>query len=311
MDKDLNYIEQFLEMMIVEKGLSKNSVEAYKRDILSFKEFLKTKKSVIKATTQDIRAYFTDKDNKGISARSSARCLSCLKQFYKFLNIEEVRDNNPADLIESPKPGRPLPKYLSEKDITALLSNAQKDQTPKGIRMSALLEVLYATGIRVTELLTLKTSNLQKRIVNNNVVLDNFIFIKGKGNKERILPMNDNAVANLTRHINQNLKITKKSITKTQWLFPSSSAKEGHLTRQHFAILLKKLAMISSIDTGKISPHSVRHSFATHLLNNGAGIRTVQELLGHSDISTTQIYTHILSKKMIDTINNCHPLKDK
>ena len=226
-----------------------------------------------------------------------------MKQFCLFLQVEGLRKDNPAHSLRGPKQGRPLPKIMSEADVNALFEAAEKNTTPKGVRMLCLLEILYAAGLRVSELVTLKVSATNRR--------DNCLMIKGKGGRERLVPLTGAA----QRAISEWLKLREDSLPKNviakdrakSFLFPSSS-KLGHLTRERFAQLLKELAAKAGLNPAKISPHVLRHAFATHLLSNGADLRSVQTLLGHADISTTQIYTHVLDERMRELVETKHPL---
>lgn len=298
-------IANFLDMMKAERGAARNTIESYERDLSELESFLKKRQvEAESANTEDIREFFRKLSETGLAARTIARKLSTLKQFYKFLCTENERKDNPVTVIESPKNSKSLPKYLSEDDIDTLFDAAREDKTPEGIRLNAMLEVTYASGMRVTELLSLQMGNLQKIKEGNKIKLRDFMIIRGKGNKERIVPLNKSAIAALEQYLT--VRPVFANYKNEKWLFPSESA-QGFLTRQRFHQLLKQLAINCGIDEAKVSPHVLRHSFASHLLNNGADLRVVQELLGHSDISTTQIYTHILNERMKKLVEH-HPL---
>jgi len=223
-----------------------------------------------------------------------------MRQFYKFLYSEGLRENNPTTVLDAPKKGRPLPKIMSEEEVTRLLETAQREAAEQGpdqpskLRMLALLELLYATGMRVSELVSLPAKVLDHE--------GRFLMIRGKGNKERLVPLSRAAIAAL-----QSYRDVRKPAEESKWLFPSSG-KEGYLPRQVFARELKGLAARADLKSTTISPHVMRHAFASHLLQNGADLRVVQELLGHSDISTTQIYTHVLEERLRQTVETHHPL---
>ncbi|WP_025898093.1 site-specific tyrosine recombinase XerD [Sneathiella glossodoripedis] len=293
-------VENFLEMLVLERNAAVNTCEAYRRDLQEFTEFLTRKKSDLKtATHRDVADFIQSLDATGLSSATQARRLSALKQFYSFLLQEGVRSDDPAMNVDAPKASKRLPKYLSLEEVDALLASAEGDE-PEQIRLYALLNLLYATGLRVSELVSLKYPPMGKD--------DNFLIIIGKGNKERLVPVNQAAKTALANY----LKIRECFMGKeshSKWVFPSSS-KEGHLTRQRFGQLLKDMAIKAGISPSRVSPHVLRHAFASHLLANGADLRSLQKMLGHADISTTQIYTHVLSERMINLVKQHHPLAD-
>ncbi len=292
------HLESFLEMMGVERGSSANTIESYRRDLADFIGFIKEPAETV--SREKIIKYMSSLADKGFSARTRARKLSSLNQFFLFLYVEKIRTDNPCTNIDAPKLGKSLPKFLEEEEVEKLLEAAASDT-----RLKCLLEILYATGLRVTELISLKKSSIRRE-------KDDFhVFVKGKGNKERIVPLGRKAVEALGEYLREcEIKTEKKKKTaaataQNEWLFPSG---KSHLTRQRFGQMLKELAINSGIDPEKVSPHVLRHSFASHLLHHGADLRLVQELLGHEQIATTQIYTHIQSKKLYDLVQQHHPL---
>jgi integrase/recombinase XerD len=302
------YIESFIEMIEAEKGASKNTIDSYSRDLNELYHFLNKRKIAIEeAETKDIRSFFEHLANFSPSPSTIARKLSSIKQFYKFLLNDGITQKNPSLIIDAPKLGKKIPKYLNEVEVDILLQFVKNDKSPEGIRLNALLETLYASGMRVTELVSLKINNLQIMLKGKQASLRNYLIIKGKGNKERIVPLNNSAIEALEEYLEVRDNFTNDKFNT--WLFPSSS-KEGFLTRQRFHQLLKQLATDANLDKDKVSPHVLRHSFASHLLNGGANLKVVQELLGHSDISTTQIYTHILNQRLKDIVNEHHPLNE-
>jgi len=302
------YIDSFIEMMEAEKGASQNTIESYKRDLNELFHFLKNRKvDIEKADTSDIRGFFEQQANFTHSPSTIARKLSSIKQFYKFLMNDAVISKNPALVIDAPKLAKKIPKYLNIDEVDTLLATAHNDKSAEGMRLTALLETLYASGMRVTELVALQMNNLQMMFEGKKASLRNYLIIKGKGNKERLVPLSPSAINALEEYINIRDMFTNDKFNN--WLFPSS-AKQGYLTRQRLHQLLKQLAIDSGIDPDKVSPHVLRHSFASHLLNGGANLKVVQELLGHSDISTTQIYTHILNQRLKDIVNENHPLAE-
>ncbi|MBL4801534.1 MAG: site-specific tyrosine recombinase XerD [Emcibacter sp.] len=309
MASDRLLINQFLEMLGAERGASQNTLEAYNRDLTHLSE--NTRTALLDMKRDHIRAYLAVLQKQGIAARTQARKLSTLRQFYKFLYGEAVRDDNPVLGIDSPRIGQALPKLLSEKQVSALLAQAETQAREKAdiksLRLHALIELLYATGLRVTELVSLPFAAVQSE--------QPYIYVRGKGDKERLVPMNSRAMTALAKYSdalkNMGLKQGKpKKMSQRageKWLFPSRGAK-GHLTRHRFAQLLKQLGAEAGILPSQLSPHVVRHAFATHLLAHGADLRAVQKMLGHSDISTTQIYTHVLEERLKSLVQKKHPL---
>lgn len=298
-------IEQFLDAIAAEKGVAHNTLEAYRHDLSDFSLFLnKNKTSIANATSDDLQQYMQSLFDTGLSGQTAARRISAIRQIYKFLCIENIRADNPALNLDSPRHGTSLPKYLSETEVELLLESSNRDSSPEGLRMAAMLEIMYASGMRVTELVSLPIHTIQKS--NKDKKLREVLIIKGKGRKERMVILNNSALNALEKYlkVRENfLKIKEKS----QFLFPSNS-KEGYITRQRFFQLVKQLAIDVGIDKDKVSPHVIRHSFASHLLHNGADLRVLQELLGHADISTTQIYTHVLNERMRALVRDKHPL---
>lgn len=305
------YIESFLEMMTAERGASRNTIESYKHDLLDFSAFLarKYKGIMIESASSDmIASYMNYLAKSGLSEKTSSRRLSSLKQFFQFLYTDNIRPDNPANSVDRPKSGRSLPKYLSEKEIELLLETAAQDNSPEGIRLSTFLEILYASGLRVTELVTLKKNALQKTAAGDGKFAC-FLTVKGKGNKERIVPLHNSAIKTIEEYCKYHDYFSGND-SKNDYLFPSRGI-EGYLTRQRLGQLLKQLAIDANINPEKVSPHILRHSFASHLLNHGMDLRVLQELLGHSDISTTQIYTHIADEKLKSLVQEKHPLARK
>ena len=295
----------FLDMLAAERGASANTLAAYARDLGGLLAHLKSRdRNLSNATTDDLRSYLGSLSECGFKASSVARHLSAMRQLFKFLYAEGHRGDDPAAVLEGPKRGRALPKVLSIKDVERLLEaarTAMNDESAKpaqrlrAARMSCLLETLYATGLRVSELIALPATAARTKQA--------MLVIRGKGGRERLVPLNDAARGAMTDY----LKLAGTSESK--WLFPSFG-ESGHMTRQHFARELKALAASCGIAAEKISPHVLRHAFASHLLHNGADLRVVQTLLGHADISTTQIYTHVLEDRLKSLVRDLHPLAD-
>ncbi len=298
MVSDRHLIDQFLEMLGAERGAALNTIESYTRDLDALME--NSPSDLMTLKRDHIRTYLSQLQDQGLAARSQARKLSTFRQFYKFLYAEGIRTDNPALGIDSPRLGQSLPKLLSEDQVSDLLAQAQYKAEDKGdlksLRLHALIELLYATGLRVTELVSLPLAAVQSG--------QPYIYVRGKGDKERLVPMNGRAIGALADYCDA---MTAQGGPKGRWLFPSRGAK-GHLTRQHFALLLKKLGAEVGILPSQLSPHVMRHAFATHLLSHGADLRAVQKMLGHSDISTTQIYTHVLEERLKTLVTQKHPL---
>jgi integrase/recombinase XerD len=303
MSGNTHLIESFLEMMSAERGAAPNTIEAYRRDLSDYGAFVSGKgKSVESASRGEVVAYLARLDAEGLAASSSARRLSAIRQFHKFLVADQIRPDDPTRIVASPRARRPLPNVLSVKEVDTLLTMAEDeavtDASPSkkqaALRLYVLLELLYATGMRVSELVGLKR---------NAVMRDaSFLTIVGKGNKERIVPLNDRA--------RDAIKAWLETLEAKPWLFPAHG-EEGHLSRQVFARDLKGLAGRAGISSSRVAPHVLRHAFASHLLQGGADLRVVQTLLGHADISTTQIYTHVLDEKLRTLVETKHPLADE
>jgi integrase/recombinase XerD len=312
MQSDERLIDLYLDMLAAERGAAANTLEAYRRDLEDFAGDLREQGGTI-ATAQnsDIREYLGRLSGRGFSAASVARRLSAIRQLYRFLYAEGNRKDDPAAAIEGPKRGRPLPKVLSISHVDQLLSTAREGIADKArpvgerlraARLACLLEVLYATGMRVSELVALPASAARRD--------ERMLIVRGKGNKERLVPLNESARQAMRDYLTlreEAAKEKKGSLKASKWLFPSFG-ESGHLTRQHFARDLKELASNAGLKPRQVSPHVLRHAFASHLLQNGADLRSVQTLLGHADISTTQIYTHVLEERLKSLVRDLHPL---
>lgn len=291
--------EAFLEMMAVERAAAINTLDAYRRDLDDLDNYL-TKRGLapLSARPADLAGYMRALADAGMATRTQARRLSCLRQFYAFVFAEGWRADDPTSRLDAPRLGRSLPKYLSEKQVGDLLGAARALDSPQGEMMTALLELLYATGLRVSELVGLPYSAVARDPA--------LLVVRGKGDKERMVPLSDPAriALRVWLPLRQDLLGKKKT---SRWLFPGSG-KTGHLTRAGFARALLRVGMKAGIDPRRLSPHVLRHAFATHLLAHGADLRVVQELLGHADIATTEIYTHVLEEPKTRLVNQHHPL---
>jgi integrase/recombinase XerD len=303
--RDAALLEAFLEMLAAERGASVNTLEAYRRDLQDFRA--KNGRLAL-ADAEEVRRYLASLAGRGFAAASQARRLSALRQFYRFLVAEGYRPDDPALSADRPKPRRALPAILSVREVDRLLEVAREaacatELTPArrlaAIRLLALLELLYATGLRVSELVSLPASAGRGGRP--------FLTVKGKGGRERLVPLNG-ATETALKEYRDALAVLDRPEGK--WLFPADSAK-GHMTRQAMARDLKTIAAQAGLDAAKVSPHVLRHAFATHLLSGGADLRVVQTLLGHADISTTQIYTHVLEDRLKQLVNEHHPLADE
>ncbi|MEO1656889.1 MAG: site-specific tyrosine recombinase XerD [Pseudomonadota bacterium] len=295
--------EAFLEMMMVERGASPRTIRNYGRDLGRVSTFFSARKvTLLEASREDLAAYLGKLEETGRSRATAALCLSALRQFYAFAYAEEWRSDNPALTLETPKKERRLPKVLSVDEVERLLNRVDDDAGaggPKALRLQALLHVLYSTGLRVSELVTLEASSF----VGGGSAL---LRVIGKGSKERLVPLTEEAEDVLARYLGEGRPAFAPE-GGSPFLFPSRS-KTGHLTSARFAQLLKDLATKVGIDPARISPHVLRHAFATHLLEGGADLRSLQHLLGHADITTTQVYTHVRQARLRDALEEHHPL---
>jgi integrase/recombinase XerD len=297
-------ISRFLDMMVAERGAAKNTVLAYDRDLEDYAGFLTSRRQSLQAaSSDDVRAYLADLETRGMARSSTARKLSAVKQFHLFLQGEGQSTQNPATIVEGPKKQQSLPTVLNDDDVKRLLvaaagavMQAKPQQRFKAMRLQCLVELLAATGLRVSELVGLKYHAVWSET--------DFLTIKGKGGRERMVPVSRRAQTVLRDYVSV-LKLQSEAVPL--WLFPSHGA-SGALTRQHFALELKALARAAGVDAEKVSPHVLRHAFATGLLAHGADLRAVQQMLGHADISTTQIYTHVQAERLTSTVERFHPL---
>jgi integrase/recombinase XerD len=311
---DARLIHLFLDMLAAEQGAGQNTLDAYRRDLIDLSDFLaRAGQNLAGVQTERLRDYLADLDRRGFKTSSVARRLSAMRHLFRFLVNERFRADDPAEILSGPKRGRSLPKVLSIVEVDRMLTRAKElastadessPQRLRAIRLYCLLEVLYATGLRVSELVALPRSAARHDA--------RMIVVRGKGNKERLVPLNDasrQAMADYLAAI-EAPGAKKKNTAVSNWLFPSFG-ESGHLTRQHFARDLKELASAAGVAPRRVSPHVLRHAFASHLLHNGADLRIVQTLLGHTDISTTQIYTHVVEERLKSLVRDLHPLAEK
>ena len=306
---DARLIALYLDMLTAERGAGKNTLGAYGRDLADFAASLaRAGRSVASATTDDLRGYLGTLGKRGLKPATVARRLSAIRQLYRFLYAEGQRKDDPAAVLEGPKRARNLPKTLTLAEVDRLLRVAVSGDLAaalpvrlRAVRLACLVELLYATGLRVSELVSLPASAARRDA--------RFVVVRGKGNKERMVPLNDAAKRAMADYLALAAEAGSAGGTGggSKWLFPSSG-EGGHLTRQHFARELKSLAAAAGLRAAQVSPHVLRHAFASHLLHNGADLRVVQTLLGHADISTTQIYTHVLEERLKSLVRDLHPL---
>jgi integrase/recombinase XerD len=305
---DASLVELFLDMLAAERGAGANTLSAYRNDLDDLSAHLRAAGvAIIDADTDDLRGFLKSLDARGFKASSLARRLSAVRQLYRFLYAEGKRTDDPAAVLEGPKRARTLPKVLSIAEVDGLMTqaraNAENAEQPvaqrlRSARLLCLLEVVYATGLRVSELVALPASAARRD--------QRMLVVRGKGEKERLVPLNQAAKRAMTEYLA--LRAAAKA-EASKWLFPSFG-EQGHLTRQHFARELKALGLACGIEPSRLSPHVLRHAFASHLLHNGADLRVVQTLLGHADISTTQIYTHVLEERLKSLVRDLHPLAE-
>jgi integrase/recombinase XerD len=309
---DQGLVELFLDMLAAERGAGPNTLSAYGRDLADFSAFLGSKgRPVATATTDDVRGYLGQLNRRGLASATVARRLSAIRQLYRFLYAEGRRPDDPAAILEGPKRGRTVPKVLSIAEVDRLLATARMvaekadlsgPDRLRAVRLNCLIEVLYATGLRVSELVTLPAAAAERAA--------RMLIVRGKGDKERMVPLNEAAKQAMRDYLALLAKANPQAVrpeARSKWLFPSFG-ESGHLTRQHFARDLKALATVAGLRADQVSPHVLRHAFASHLLHNGADLRVVQTLLGHADISTTQIYTHVLEERLKSLVRDLHPL---
>lgn len=300
-------VETFLEMLSVERGAALNTLDSYRRDLDDFADFcVAAGKAPAEASSDDLAAYMRDLAGRGFAASSQARKLSALRQFFKFLYGDGIRSDDPTGTVATPKSRKPLPGVLSEAEVDRLIEAARFNAGIDGesaarrlrtARLYTMIEVLYATGLRVSELVSLPVGATRRGA--------GMLMVRGKGGRERVVPLSERARTAMEAYTA--LRQAEKAHAGSPWLFPSFG-ESGHFTRQAFARDLKDLARDVGIEAAKVSPHVLRHAFASHLLQNGADLRIVQQLLGHADISTTQIYTHVLDERLRQLVEAHHPL---
>ncbi len=292
-------LEAFLEMLAAERGAARLTLAAYRNDLIDLSGFLAARGTALEAAEAEVlHDYLSAAGTRRLAPRTVARRLSAIRQFYRFLLTESVRGDDPTSGLDTPRLGRPLPKTLTEDEVARLIATAAAWPEEEGVRLRCLLELLYATGLRVSELVTLPLAAAQRD--------PRFMLVRGKGGKERVVPLSPPSRQALVVY----LAVRKAFLPDGQasrFLFPSRG-REGHLTRQRCGQLLKELALGAKLDPARLSPHVLRHAFASHLLDHGADLRSVQQMLGHADIATTQIYTHVQNERLRRLVEAAHPL---
>jgi integrase/recombinase XerD len=295
-----NWIEAFLEMMAAERASAANTLTAYAKDLADVQGFLTVRgRDIAGATEEDMEAYFQDLSVRGLSAATASRRRSAARQFYRFVLGEGWRPDDPTSRVDAPRRGRPLPKVLTRDEARRLIEAASARDGPGGARLGAMVELLYASGLRISELVALPLAPFTQDPA--------YLIITGKGGKDRLAPLSESARSAVRAYLEFRRAFLPKGVKTSPWLFPSR-ARGGRLTPRRFAQLLDEAAVDAGLDPAKVSPHVLRHAFATHLLEGGADLRVVQTLLGHSDIATTQIYTHVAQDRLREVVETKHPL---
>jgi len=294
------WIDAFLEMMAVERAAARNTLTAYEKDLTDAGGFLAGRgRDLADASAEDIEAYFQHLGERGASPATAARRRASVRGFYRFVLGEGWRTDDPSRRVDAPKQGRPLPKVLSRDEIDRIIAAASARDGAAGLRLGCMVELIYASGLRISELLALPLAAVARDPA--------YLIVRGKGGKERLAPLNDAARTAIQVYLPARKSFFAKGLTDSPWLFPSRGA-GGRLTARRFAQMLDEAAMAAGVDRAKVSPHVLRHAFATHLLEGGADLRAVQTLLGHADIATTQIYTHVTSDRLTAVVESAHPL---
>lgn len=297
------WAEAFLEMMAVERAAAKNTLTAYSRDLSDAQGFLTARKrDLAAASAEDIEAYFQALSDRGLSPATAARRRAAVRQFYRFVLGEGWRQDDPSRRVDAPKQGRPLPKVLSRDEVDRIIAAAAARDGAQGLRLGCMVELIYASGLRISELTSLRLDVLARDPA--------YLMVRGKGGKDRLAPLNDAARVAVKAYLEARKTFLPKGDAANPWLFPSRG-KGGRLTPRRFAQLLDEAAADAGIDPARVSPHVLRHAFATHLLEGGADLRVVQKLLGHADIATTQIYTHVAGDRLREVMATKHPLSRK
>jgi integrase/recombinase XerD len=295
--------DAFLEMMAAERAAAANTLTAYRRDLDDAEVFLKARGRTLQdASAEDVESWFQDLAARGLSPATASRRRAAARQFYRFVLSEGWRTDDPSRRVDAPKAGRPLPKVLSREEVERLIAAAGEKDPAQALRLACMIELLYAAGLRISELVALPLAELARDPA--------YLIVRGKGGKERLAPLNAAAREAVKAYLPVRAGFLPKGVKSSPWLFPSRGA-GGRLTARRFAQLLDEAAVNAGVDPGKVSPHVLRHAFATHLLEGGADLRVVQTLLGHADIATTQIYTHVAQDRLKQVVESKHPLAQR
>ena len=292
-------IDEFLDVKSVEEGMAQNTIQAYRNDILKFMEYV-SPLGCSEITKEHIEDYLRELKDLEFAAKSITRKISSIREFFKFLQKSNVIKNNPAEKISTPKIGKSLPMFLTSEEIEKMCAIAEKSDDLSTRRMGVMIKLMYSTGLRVSELVALPENAINYDLQQ--------IFIFGKGSKERVVPISKNVIKEILNYLKY--RNTFIGTGKNSWLFPSLKSLSGHVTRGYFFKKLKKMAELADIPLSKVHPHVLRHSFATRLVNRSADLRSIQKMLGHESITTTEIYTHITSEKLLDEVKKHHPLNN-
>lgn len=295
-----NYVDEFLDVKAVEDGVAINTIKAYRNDINQFIDII-SPFPVQSITTEDIESYLNKLSQNNYSPKTFSRKISCIREFYKFMQSERIISENPANKIRTPRIGKSLPFFLTIEEVKKMCDVAQKEQAFPWLRMSVMIKLMYSSGLRVSELVSLPENAINYDLSQ--------ILICGKGSKERVVPVSKEVIGDVLEYV----EYRKQAIgnRKNTWMFPSLRSLSGHMTRDGFFKNLKKLAIKAGISPQKVHPHVLRHSFATRLVNNSADLRSIQKMLGHENVATTEIYTHITTDKLVDEVRKYHPLAHK
>ncbi|MDO8799181.1 site-specific tyrosine recombinase XerD [Phenylobacterium sp.] len=303
MSASSGWAEAFLEMMAVERAAAKNTITAYGKDLADASGFLAGRgRDLGDASAEDIEAYFAALGARGLSPATASRRRAAVRQFYRFVLGEGWRTDDPSRRVDAPKRGRPLPKVLSRDEVDRIIAAASAKDGAQGLRIGCVVELIYASGLRISELTALPLAALARDPA--------YLMVTGKGGKDRLAPLNDAARKAMKAYLEVRKTFLPKGDLANPWLFPSRG-KAGRMTPRRFAQLLDEAAADAGIDPARVSPHVLRHAFATHLLEGGADLRVVQKLLGHADIATTQIYTHVAGDRLAQVVATKHPLSRK
>ncbi|GAT75929.1 tyrosine recombinase xerD [Ehrlichia ruminantium] len=304
------YVNEFLTAIAAEKHISYNTYQSYMSDLLDLCKFFNCKNlALIEVSCDDLKDYVRLMHKREYKSSTISRKISAIKNLYKFFCKDNIIAYDPALSIDFPRLSRTLPKALNIEEVSRLLDTAALDSSPDGLRTNAIINILYSSGIRVSELIYLKLNSIKEALNNDNIEIS-YITIRGKANRERIVLLNSSAIISIQKYLEVYMHFVPNGYEISQWLFPGTKF-DNPITRQRIGQLLKDLSISAGVDMTRISPHKLRHSFATHLLNNGSDIIFIQKMLGHTSLSTTQIYTYVANEKLKNVLFKYHPLRDR